>query len=437
MPTNTLEPVAQSVKRAKAMLEQTKAEGSKSFAGSAYDSSISSATLAPQPPLALTQPSPATQSSGLSSYLEYNAKNFQDNLNARAQQTAQNTESSLQNYLNSLTNSDGEATLTDEMYRETVDPTQAELNDINQQIIGEQVSLNRRLDELEKNPQGLFGGALEAERQKVVDESLERQADLSVIQMAKQGKYDSAKAIADRAISAKLERQSKVNEALRLTYEANKDLFTTAETRAFNSMLADRQREMDMEAYQQKARFDALIQQNDPMYQAQLRNIDSQIQERASAGNEYNTLNAKPQTVAQSTANGYADRLLDANKIFTSIGDKFASKFALGGILPNFLQSAERQQFEQAKRNFVNAVLRRESGAVISQSEFKNADLQYFAQPGDTPEVLAQKAQNRNTVINNFYREANTYRPVLAGDIIEADGKRYKVEADGLTLTEI
>lgn len=49
--------------------------------------------------------------------------------------------------------------------------------------------------------------------------------------------------------------------------------------------------------------------------------------------------------------------------------------------LPSFLQSAERQKFEQAKRNFVNAVLRNESGAVIADSEFKNADKQYFPQP--------------------------------------------------------
>lgn len=50
-------------------------------------------------------------------------------------------------------------------------------------------------------------------------------------------------------------------------------------------------------------------------------------------------------------------------------------------ILPSFLQSAERQKFEQAKRNFVNSVLRNESGAVIAESEFKNADKQYFPQP--------------------------------------------------------
>lgn len=161
------------------------------------------------------------------------------------------------------------------------------------------------------------------------------------------------------------------------------------------------------------------------------------ISQVAGVGNENGTLNGKPQNATQASANGYANRLSDANRIFSTIGDKFAGKFSYGNLLPNQLQSAERQQFEQAKRNFVNAVLRRESGAVISPSEFNNAALQYFAQPGDTPENLLQKAENRNTVINNLYNEANTFRPVVAGDIIVSDGIKYKVEEDGQTITPI
>lgn len=38
------------------------------------------------------------------------------------------------------------------------------------------------------------------------------------------------------------------------------------------------------------------------------------------------------------------------------------------------------QQYEQAKTNFVNAVLRRESGAKISDEEFDSAEKQYFVQ---------------------------------------------------------
>lgn len=65
------------------------------------------------------------------------------------------------------------------------------------------------------------------------------------------------------------------------------------------------------------------------------------------------------------------------------------------GAVANFTQSSEQQQVEQAQRDFINAVLRRESGAAIADSEFSNANKQYFIQPGDSPEVQAQKRRNR------------------------------------------
>ena len=154
-------------------------------------------------------------------------------------------------------------------------------------------------------------------------------------------------------------------------------------------------------------------------------------------GNTYGTMDGKPQTAAQALVNSYANRLIESETVFDAVADQFADKFAFGGVLPSLLQSGERQQYEQAKRNFVNAVLRRESGAVIADSEFKNAELQYFPQAGDKPETVIQKEQNRNTVINNFYREANVPRPVFAGDIIESGGKKYQVAEDGVSLIEI
>lgn len=148
------------------------------------------------------------------------------------------------------------------------------------------------------------------------------------------------------------------------------------------------------------------------------------------------TLSGKPQTEGQAKANTFADRLQEA-EIVLADSDKFASFFARGGVLPNVLKTEDRQEFEQAQRNFINAVLRRESGAVIADSEFENARLQYFPQPGDSDGVLAQKKMNRNTVINGFYREASVLRPANAGDIIESGGLRYKVAEDGVTLIQI
>ena len=72
------------------------------------------------------------------------------------------------------------------------------------------------------------------------------------------------------------------------------------------------------------------------------------------------------------------------------------------GMAANRFASPEQQQVEQAQRDFVNAVLRQESGAAISASEFDNARKQYFAQPNDSQEVIAQKKANREMAINGF-----------------------------------
>ena len=76
------------------------------------------------------------------------------------------------------------------------------------------------------------------------------------------------------------------------------------------------------------------------------------------------------------------------------------------GAAANVALSKQQQQVEQAQRNFVNAVLRQESGAVINPSEFENAIKQYFPQPGDKKEVIEQKRQNRVAVINGFKKIA-------------------------------
>ena len=61
--------------------------------------------------------------------------------------------------------------------------------------------------------------------------------------------------------------------------------------------------------------------------------------------------------------------------------------------------SAEQQQVDQARRNFITAVLRQESGAAIAASEFANEERKYFPQVGDTAEVIAQKQKARELAI--------------------------------------
>jgi hypothetical protein len=78
--------------------------------------------------------------------------------------------------------------------------------------------------------------------------------------------------------------------------------------------------------------------------------------------------------------------------------------------LPNEMRNPNAQKYDQAVRNFINATLRRESGASISPQEFDNARKQYLPQPGDDAGVLANKAANRRQVLENFKAEGgNAY----------------------------
>jgi len=116
----------------------------------------------------------------------------------------------------------------------------------------------------------------------------------------------------------------------------------------------------------------------------------------------------KPRTEGQAKASGFSKRIAQAEQTFQSVGDSATGiGFSIQKSLPNILKSDNAQSFEQASRNFINSVLRRESGAVISDQEFKNAQQQYLPQTGDSAAVLAQKAQNRQIVLESYQEEAS------------------------------
>lgn len=87
--------------------------------------------------------------------------------------------------------------------------------------------------------------------------------------------------------------------------------------------------------------------------------------------------------------------------LLDSFGQAAEEKMAGGTITGRFV-SPEFQQFDQAQRDFINAVLRRESGAVISPEEFNNARKQYLPVPGDDIKTIEQKRKNRELVTKNF-----------------------------------
>lgn len=156
---------------------------------------------------------------------------------------------------------------------------------------------------------------------------------------------------------------------------------------------------------------------------------------RAREANALKTAEGKAPTEFQSKAAIYSARAEEADRILQSLQGKYSpaalsAKSAvsnvpvIGGVLgvaANAVTSPENQKAEQAQRDFINAVLRQESGAVISDQEFDNARKQYFPQPGDSAEVVAQKAANRRTAIEGIRRgagkaaySASTSKPSLS-----------------------
>jgi len=109
---------------------------------------------------------------------------------------------------------------------------------------------------------------------------------------------------------------------------------------------------------------------------------------------------------AQAQAAGFGKRMQLAEQTFADLTKKGYNRASITesakAWLPGAAQSEDLKRQDQAERNFVNAVLRRESGAAISNSEFESAKQQYFPRPGDTDAVLAQKAANRQQAMESM-----------------------------------
>ena len=130
------------------------------------------------------------------------------------------------------------------------------------------------------------------------------------------------------------------------------------------------------------------------------------------------TPRGKGLTEAQAKAFMFGNRMETSNSTFESLFDKdgnptyspmfLASKRnlekawvfgdAIGGGM-NYFASEADQSASQSMRDFINAVLRNESGAAIAEHEFTNAQAQYFPEVGDSVGTIKQKAENRKVAV--------------------------------------
>lgn len=398
---------------------------------------LNSNNLKPEKPIKTPTPKVPTETPALGGTIESLAKDYTDSVvsSNEINTLKKNRDTTLSKLLDQIVNQKGENALTANFYADEVDPAKKELDAINSEIRAEQLALLRKTQAIEKNTRGATAESIAQDIRMAEKDSYQKQADLSIIQMAKQNNYATAKEIADRKVSAALEDQRIKIDTLQFVYNENKELFNKQEQRQFETQQAERNRLLQKEETELKAVNDLAIealkngaptsvvrqmQSATTQDQAigiggsyigklaretellQQQNIRSQIADRAAQSGGTGTYKQN-----QYAAGGYAARVEDSSKILNDLKDKGTKPQGyLEKYLPNLFKSTERQQFEQAERNFINATLRRESGATITPEEFVNARKQYIPQLGDTPETLVQKQNNRNTVFGSMKAEA-------------------------------
>ena len=125
----------------------------------------------------------------------------------------------------------------------------------------------------------------------------------------------------------------------------------------------------------------------------------------------------KAPTQQQSVDGIYANKIKDAEDVLgrygagspykpPSVNEQVKSDIPLIG---NQLISEATQNHNVAARAFIEAWLRRTSGAAISASEFEQARKQYIPQSGDTDKVLEQKREARQRVLKGLQQSAEQY----------------------------
>jgi len=138
----------------------------------------------------------------------------------------------------------------------------------------------------------------------------------------------------------------------------------------------------------------------------------------------------KALTEGQSKALLFGARMESANQIMEGLAASGTDKARVGantgfgvGSVINASSGDDQQSLNQAQRDFVNAVLRRESGASISPAEFESAQKQYFPQLNEGQVVIKQKANARAIAIRGMQAAIPPASKGLIKEVIDGPAK--------------
>lgn len=135
---------------------------------------------------------------------------------------------------------------------------------------------------------------------------------------------------------------------------------------------------------------------------------DSGLQARAIAGTEKSK---DPFTESQKRDAGFAIRmeralreieeLEDSGFDPVNFKDSVLVEYApfIPDLAENFLKSPQYQLYQRAMNDFTTAQLRKETGAVINESEVVFINRSYVPQPGDDPDTIAAKREARQLAL--------------------------------------
>jgi hypothetical protein len=108
----------------------------------------------------------------------------------------------------------------------------------------------------------------------------------------------------------------------------------------------------------------------------------------------------------------FVTRMMQADKVLSEVGTNYDPAYVKAaryventpilGDIANAAISENDQRVLQAQRQFLNSVLRPESGAVIGDVEFASGVKQYFPQPNESKKIQEQKANARRTAIEGL-----------------------------------
>ncbi len=135
----------------------------------------------------------------------------------------------------------------------------------------------------------------------------------------------------------------------------------------------------------------------------------------------------KPLTESQATSYIFAGRMKYNQEQLDRLEDQgfnpaTVSESLLMATLPEVGKTTQQKLYIAAKANWVAANLRKESGAAIAESEYRNAYEQYFPKVGDSDEVIAYKRNLRQLAERDMRDTAmgtqaagDSYRTLPAG----------------------